>query len=470
MLPPRLSKKNEVRASRLFRQTVFFPLFVILLFFALVRVTCHKHEEAQSSRVSIPPQKKPHTYALRFSRDDIMVCESEALDFGSVLRSSQCTSWAQAMENVLNFTEEPVTYRVVAKSETFIDPNLLTIFLRRLSRYDSRSVLLVVELEAKGDCQRREQNVTENHAEYFQFRKGSCSWWQLFLSGTGYQSRIQEDGRTIVAQPLKKSSCGCACGVFQNMHFPQGVDSFLEEFSISATAKQRRYLSKLRDSPILSDMHDSCALVFSSGILNSIEPALGVLIDSHDAVFRMNHAPAGGKFVLAVGNTSTYRVVYVPEYHQHPEISPPQVGKIDDALLLLSIHYKKRATRILEYDLSRTGEVCIVPTLVRERGSKCVFGSFHEYPLEDKQPTGPHLSQGFVGLFLSLHMCKRTVVFGSTLGHAKHVAKNFPFHYHEKVRDGTFNMYSNVHGASEEERFLGELSASGTIALVPGLL
>lgn len=345
---------------------------------------------------------------------------------------------------------------------------MLAAFLQGLPARSSGNFSLVVKFEK--DVWSSPERETDSPEDNFKYTVGTRTWWQLSLAAAGYQIRRGHDNCTLVAEPVSKTNCGCACEVTRSLKLPQSVESYLDEFHLTSnlTSREKRALSFLRERDLPPDAHASCALVFSSGVLNTISPALGDMIDSHDAVLRMNHAPAKGQYTIAAGQKSTYRVVYVPEFGQHPEISPPHVEEIDDAMLILSVHFKRRARRVLDYNLQRSNQVCIVPTKVRERGSSCVFGTYHEHPLEDQQATGPHLSQGLVGLFLSLHLCKRTVIFGSTIGSSKEISNQLPFHYYETLHEGIHHMYSSVHGATEEAKFLADLQASGTVALVPG--
>ena len=114
----------------------------------------------------------------------------------------------------------------------------------------------------------------------------------------------------------------------------------------------------------------------------------------------------------------------------------------------------------------------MISTETRREASKCVFGTFHEYP--DKPISardGPHLSQGLIGLLLALKSCKRVVLFGKLLHDEEQIASKHAFHYFEIVPPDTPDIhltYSKVHGRDEESSLIEHLSNLKTISVVPG--
>ena len=448
---------NNFTWQKRFRRPVSLSILFVAVLFLLARNRPHV---ALSTR----PFRTLH---VLFEQDDVLICDNHPSSKQLFRQRSLCRSWSPPRNAKLSTGRVLVTYVVHPHIKGMVKPNDIVVFLQRFTADTLGNISIVVTLETDQVCSERQRANAKAHEDYFRFAQGTCAWWQLILSATGFQVQRSADYRTIVAKPLSKQSCGCACDAVRGSDLPQPFERFVEEFGISLTAKEQEMAAALPGRLFPPDLHESCAVVFSSGVLNIVEPPLGNLIDTHEAVFRMNHAPPGGQFAHKVGNKSTYRVAYVPEYNQHPEISPPGVERIDNATLLLSVHYKDRAKRVLEYNLTHTG---VVPTRVRREGSKCVLKSFFEHPLENKKPSGPHLSQGLVGLLLSLHMCRKTVIFGSVLGTSKQVAQQLqvPFHYHEKLHDRIFKVYSSVHGAFEEHEFLSHLLASGTVSYVPG--
>jgi len=204
-----------------------------------------------------------------------------------------------------------------------------------------------------------------------------------------------------------------------------------------------------------------------------MSPELGSLIDFHDAVYRFNHAPGGGKFAAIAGNATTYRLSYVPDPNLHglEKISPQFIQSIDNSTLLLSVYYKKLATRILEYDLQKTAGVGVIPTELRKRGSECIYGSFHEHLKEGTKPTGPVPSQGIIGVLAALKACRRVAVFGRAYNLSKAVStfsNSLPFHYYENRPANARLSFQKVHGKTEEDYFLENLADRGVLTVIPG--
>jgi hypothetical protein len=298
---------------------------------------------------------------------------------------------------------------------------------------------------------------------HFNFTVGSRMWWKIRLASAGFGPTIATVD-TLSAKLLDKTRCGCMCSVTKRVRLPQTMESFIDEFDLKLSRVEIEKLSYLRQDRMDENTYNSCALVFSSGVLNMISPPLGKYIDSHDAVIRINAAPAGGRFSDIAGDRTTMRVMFVPAREQRVRLPTSKMYDEGHSTLMLSVHFEERARTILEYDVRRKGGVLILPTEMRAAGSSCLFGKFYETPINNQPPRGPHLSQGMVGLLVSLHMCRKTVIFGKPFGMNKDEVRWIPRHYFENVTAG---FYARVHGEREELRVLQKLRNSGTISIVP---
>ena len=83
---------------------------------------------------------------------------------------------------------------------------------------------------------------------------------------------------------------------------------FLPAPASTAAAVKEAELRAGATSAAKPRFYPSCAVVGNSGAL--LKMKFGAAIDSHAAVFRLNHAPAGGDLLApAVGSKTTYRVL-----------------------------------------------------------------------------------------------------------------------------------------------------------------
>ena len=180
-------------------------------------------------------------------------------------------------------------------------------------------------------------------------------------------------------------------------------------------------------------------------------------------------APSGGEFGRIAGHKTTYRLAYVPAKGEHPELSPPRIENLDNGILLLSVHYRSRANSISNYDLLRTGGVGVISTNFRGEASKCVYGKFNERPHSEKPPTGPHLSQGVLGVFVALKLCERTIIFGKQVGLSAELKRMVPYHYYETNLISHYGTLEKVHASTKEDRFLKQLADTGTVSIVSGM-
>lgn len=306
--------------------------------------------------------KQADSFSIVVNSGALLVCE-DVQHAAEQHSSATCTS-GHAFHSTVH---KNVTYHVSADDANLTTPTALYSLLGKMLRHKGTNFSISVHFETSVSCQLSSDGLPgkvyhRSSRKQLTLIVGSCSWWKLVLSATGYHVHLG-DPITMIAVPLSKRNCGRACEALDLVRFPQAGVDFLAEYNLpNLSSGEKTRISSLHVKDLSQDMHDSCAVVFSSGIINAIDPALGELIDSHDAVFRFNHAPPGGIHKQYAGGKSTYRVVFVPEYGAKPFISPPEVEAIDDALLLLSVHYKKRAKRIVEYDLQSGSKVAIIPT------------------------------------------------------------------------------------------------------------
>lgn len=336
-------------------------------------------------------------------------------------------------------------------------------FLRRASKV-SPPVSVIVQLTER-DCSCRIAHTD------LQFKLNSCAWWRLLLHGLGFDVLHESSLSRLIAKPLQVNSCGCACEVLKNLTVLQSSKDFTQEFNLSSVAARKINQEVLNVHGMGEQIYDSCAVVHSSGILSAVSPGLGLLIDAHDAVFRFNEAPIGGKFAETVGSKATHRFAYVPPTSQgaHAKISTPFIEQYDKGLLLLSVHFHNIAHKLVDYNISREGGIGVISTEARREASKCVFGAFHEYPTQPiSARDGPHLSQGLIGLLLALKTCKRVVLFGKILRDEEDVALQHAFHYFETLPDEIHASYALVHGRNDEIALIERLSDLKTLTVVPG--
>ena len=304
--------------------------------------------------------------------------------------------------------------------------------------------------------------------QLFKHRPSSCSWWRLILSGFGYRVTFNSADSSIVANVLDRALCGCACDATTQTQLLQGMNDFFVEYNLTQETPHHGTVNL----QVNENKHASCALVLSSGSLGLSDPPLGTLIDKHDAVFRFNHAPSGGEFGRIAGYKTTYRLAYVPLEGDHPEISPPRIENLDNGTLLLTVHYRSRAKSISNYDLLRIGGVGVISTNFRAEASKCIHEKFNEHPYSEKPPTGPHLSQGILGVFVALKLCERTIIFGKQVGLSAELKRMVPYHYYDT--DGTnpnshYGTLEKVHASTKEDKFVQQLADTGTLSIVSGM-
>jgi len=188
-----------------------------------------------------------------------------------------------------------------------------------------------------------------------------------------------------------------------------------------------RLLPRTGVAALKDHQHESCAVVASSSTLT--RTMFGADIDSHDAVFRVNEAPAAGSCSLYAGAKTTYRVLSpagVAMYTKLPRrkwlpldagstllVAQPRdfdfvalAGAVDEAQDNVP-HGKKRATvRVLSPRLGQSAGQLL--NGFRKRLSK---ETGRKYP-----PAAP--SAGFLAVYVALQICGSVSVYGFEGAHA----------------------------------------------------
>ena len=401
------------------------------------------------------------TYGLRRPSQQVRACE---VQFAGTLRVKRCPSaGAEGRFAPISSIRCGTDYIISSDSGTVEE---ITFLLKRLSSIESCISIFVNLSEADNSCMSR--------TEELRYEQYSCRWWRLMMQSSGYAVELLPDDQRLRAVLLHKDMCGCACGALANTSVLQNGDGFSHEFGIAPESWIEEKLALLVDNAeqMETNMYNSCAVVYSSGLLSEISPGLGTLIDSHDLVFRFNQAPAGGNYTFAVGQKTTHRLTFVPETSEGvlASISSPAIESYDEALLLLSVHLLSVAPKVLQYSMQRKGGIGIISTEVRRQASYCAFNAFHEYPQKPKSARdGVTISQGLLGLFTALKICKRTVLFGKVLGVSPASIQSLPYYYYPfPGGPDPVGNYKLVHGADQEALLIEHLENNSVLSVVPG--
>ncbi|XP_072169270.1 CMP-N-acetylneuraminate-beta-galactosamide-alpha-2,3-sialyltransferase 2-like [Diadema setosum] len=201
-----------------------------------------------------------------------------------------------------------------------------------------------------------------------------------------------------------------------------------------------------------------CAVVGNSGNLRG--SGYGELIDSHDAVIRINQAKTEG-FEKDVGGREDYRLMYPESYMDIPAES-------NFVLLNFKILDIKWATSALT-----TGEVKRTYMAVRSKikvpPSKMLFFNpelmwhIHHDWIDKK---GRYPSSGTLGTFFALQFCDEVSLFGFGAN-----SKGFWDHYWQKddgARNSAF-LKTRVHDSTHEMELITRLAEEQKITLFKGV-
>ena len=411
-----------------------------------------------SASLPQPLQQTKNDFQIYFEEGTVSFCKTRTpschnFTYGVLLK--------QNIRNLVRLTEDPIFCSLRTQSGATLRHIQKVLLL--LADFN---LFLVSTFPITENCERSSDSYSAHNLLTFQ--PFSCHWWRFILAASGWSTETSLGAElTLTASPLNREKCACLCGLKEVTY---DHHAFINEFKLTLNSTEYRSISKL-DSDFMRRRYSSCAVVFSSGILGMVTPAVGELIDGHDAIIRINHAPAGGDFKNVAGARTTIRLMYVPQegIQEREMLSWRHEFDGGQSLLLLSVHFRNRAKDVAKYNFDQSGGVGIIPTKVRAQGSKCLHGHFFEHPYLDKKPSGPHLSQGFVALLMSLLMCKRTVIFGKsfTVNESTH---GIPYHYYEETPSVNRVIFQKQHGGDKETTFIRHLLDSGVVSVVPGAI
>ncbi|XP_041454742.1 CMP-N-acetylneuraminate-beta-galactosamide-alpha-2,3-sialyltransferase 2-like [Lytechinus variegatus] len=201
-----------------------------------------------------------------------------------------------------------------------------------------------------------------------------------------------------------------------------------------------------------------CAVVGNSGNLKN--SSYGTLIDTHDAVVRINRAKVKG-FEKDVGKKDTYRLMYPESF---TDITP------ETTFVLLGF-------KVLDLNWARsaitTGEIKKTYTSVKAKikvaPSKILFYNptlMHHIHKEWIDGKGRYPSSGTLAVFFALQFCDEVSVFGMGAN-----SKGYWDHYWE-ANDGSGNsafLKTHVHNSDHELEILKKLAEEKIIKMYQGV-
>ncbi|XP_063951750.1 CMP-N-acetylneuraminate-beta-galactosamide-alpha-2,3-sialyltransferase 2-like [Lytechinus pictus] len=201
-----------------------------------------------------------------------------------------------------------------------------------------------------------------------------------------------------------------------------------------------------------------CAVVGNSGNLKN--SSYGTLIDTHDAVVRINRAKVKG-FEKDVGKKDSYRLMYPESF---TDITP------ETTFVLLGF-------KVLDLNWARsaitTGQIKKTYTSVKAKikvaPSKILFYNptlMHHIHKEWIDGKGRYPSSGTLAVFFALQFCDEVSVFGMGAN-----SKGYWDHYWE-ANDGSGNsafLKTHVHNSDHELEILKKLAEERIIKMYQGV-
>ncbi|XP_006639776.2 ST3 beta-galactoside alpha-2,3-sialyltransferase 8 isoform X1 [Lepisosteus oculatus] len=195
-----------------------------------------------------------------------------------------------------------------------------------------------------------------------------------------------------------------------------------------------------------------CAVVGNSGNLRGSHN--GPLVDSHDAVIRMNKATTLG-FEADVGNRTTHHFMY-----------PESAVDLPPGVWLVLLPFKLRDLQWLASALS-TGEIKTTYMRVKERVQAdkdkviVVNPAFFKYTHDSwTEHHGRYPSTGMLAIIFALHICDEVSVFG----YGADPQGNWHHYWEDNKYAGAFRK-TGVHNADFETHIILKLHAEGKIKL-----
>lgn len=190
---------------------------------------------------------------------------------------------------------------------------------------------------------------------------------------------------------------------------------------------------------------ESCAVVGNSGILKKRRD--GAIIDKHDLVFRVNHAPTKG-YEAHVGNRTDYHVSSSHWMREWKE-NPTQVF-----FVVCDRPYVYSCQNIL-FSEQRPGIHLVNPLFYRQ---------VRELTGDSKIPL-----TGFVAISLALRICNRVRVFGFSIDAARRGDKVCEYYYSCARTSYSYNTRRGgrfFHDFSAHQQRLKEWASRGIITSV----
>jgi hypothetical protein len=261
---------------------------------------------------------------------------------------------------------------------------------------------------------------------------GSLDWWRIVVNSVGFSFSYGNFNRSkclLQFEAISSRGCGCICD----------SDGTLNVTTIRGLAGISAFVTPRH-------AQRSCALVTNAGILGSVHtPPLGILIDAHPFVIRLNNGPAHANVKAYVGSKTNLRVAWPVER---------MYEVIRDEPTLFSIYRpseENSLNRAFNHSLLQRDQVAIIPKLFREHiQKKCL-----------RQKHG-HASTGVNALAIALLMCKKVVIFGKSETFST-FDDTFEAHYFEKHA----SMRSSRHDWDIELEMFKKLKEQKHLTMIP---
>lgn len=217
-------------------------------------------------------------------------------------------------------------------------------------------------------------------------------------------------------------------------------------------------------------MYQTCSVVGSSGILR--KTAYGAMIDSADAVFRINQAPTIGGCALFTGGRTSVRVINAHWLHKYSH--GDQLRRLPvapNATLVVTRYEKGDYTRLVELWRRYRPDVKI-RLLTRDtmHGATLLLHSFQgKLAAQGLAPAagGDAPSSGIITLYLALRLCQQVTVYGYGLyvpPKAKHLHDKLAWYHYFRGMYGKKGM-DQTHSFDSERLLFGALAKAGHVKM-----
>ena len=221
---------------------------------------------------------------------------------------------------------------------------------------------------------------------------------------------------------------------------------------------------------ISGHMYRTCSVVGSSGILR--KTAYGAMIDSADAVFRINQAPTIGGCALFTGGRTSVRVINAHWLHKYSH--GDQLRRLPvaaNATLVVTRYEKTDYARLIALWKRYRPDVKI-RLLTRDtmHGATLLLHSFREKLTAQglaQTAGGESPSSGIITLYLALRLCERVTVYGYGLyvpPKAKHLHDKLAWYHYFRGMYGKKGM-DQTHSFDGERLLYGALARAGHVKM-----